>query len=92
MDLVRYIASMFNKTGAEGYYKTMNVIDNLVSIIFLIVVVVFAIIALVNGLPQPATPNMQYQAPAGQTPKTCPGCKTLLAGPGICPNCGTNVQ
>lgn len=75
---------------AQNFSNVMGKISTFVDIALLVVIVVFAIIALVQGLPKAAPQVVYAQAP--QTTRTCPTCQTLLAGPGICPKCGTNVQ
>ncbi len=101
---IQYIAKFFDSYYGSGFYSAMTKIDNFIELAYLVVVVVFALIYLFMGLPKAPAPayNAQYQgqpyqaqAPqqgAAQQNRTCPTCNTLLAGPGICPNCGTKVD
>ncbi len=79
-----YVNGMDIPTSYGTFTNVMGKIDSIIALAYLVVMVVFAIIALVNGLPKAAKPANQN--------RTCPGCNTLLAGPGICPNCGTKVD
>ncbi|MBE5890804.1 MAG: hypothetical protein E7282_07530 [Lachnospiraceae bacterium] len=99
---IQYIARFFDSYSYSSFYSVMSKIDNFIELAYLIVVVVFAVIYLFMGLPKAPAPayNAQYQGQPYQAPqqnapqqnRTCPTCKTLLAGPGICPNCGTKVD
>ena len=80
---------------SDVYSTVMSKLNGIISIAYLVVMVVFAIIGLVKGLPQAPRPVYTQQPQAQAQPqgtRTCPGCQTLLAGPGICPKCGTKVD
>ncbi|MBQ1680596.1 MAG: hypothetical protein II067_00075 [Agathobacter sp.] len=96
-DFIDYFVGLFSIETGLGYTTTMSKLKLVVAIAYLIVLVVFAIVYLVKGLPAAPAPvytQMPQQAPqaAPQGTRTCPTCNTLLAGPGICPKCGTKVD
>lgn len=78
-----YVGGIEIRTGYGTFTLVMDKLDAVIALAYLVVMTVFAIMALVKG--------SSKAAPATQN-RTCPGCNTLLAGPGICPNCGTKVD
>lgn len=99
LSAISYFGSLFDIEGIT-YGTVMPKIGIFVDFAYLIATVVFAIIGLVKGLPhaerpvyvQPQVPPQTQAQPQPQTTRTCPGCNLLLAGPGICPKCGTKVD